>query len=827
MKKQCSIFRMGFLAFMATLSISAQTLQDVQFNWDFESGFAGTFSFDVNQNFWILNLAPDNGNEELPERYRRTFFFRASNVSGIHLQIMIEDVYWLCGNVPVASFDGSSWFRLDPAINGDSFIDVSVPENQDEIFISYTFPYTVSRKDDMLSQIAQSSFVEIDVLGLSEEHDSVPDWARTVDLITITNQESNVTSKKKIWIHARVHSGEIPPSYAVEGLVNWLVSDPSHETEWLRDNCIIHIVPMVNPSGVFLGNYRTNAQSHNLENQWCQAPEIDDISPFPEIQAIKEKLDLLNQDGEPVVLALNLHATQTQPREGHFHFKHITPSVSQEFESIQQYWIQRFDSYASQFNDINPATSQLNSCSFVESYLWNHYQESVMALTLELMYSNRDNDDGLATQEDFLELGAQMGRGLFYYLNHTQFHLRGQMSQPRELTLISERYPSQVAIEGEQPILSVELPAQGNRTIDLPVGHDLVTIDSNQKLHGFQAEGRMEQRLAIEKTPSKWVQEAVLAHIPSQDWEAILTVSNYGHLPSELSLTPDGDQGASTLLTVAPQDTVNLSVRDQGQEWLELSSDQAAWHFRVTYERADRVSSTMELLPQDQTRVFLPHLPADRVNFWFGFVLTNSKAEPISLSMSAYSDAGELVGTRSETLESGEKKTRLLEEAWPDLHPSASWIEIRSDKPLQGMMLFGTQNGQSLAGLPLSGNTHAHQLIPVLFEDSEMWHGIAVINPNSWGVDLDLVSFNRDGIRQNTTTEHLPPHSKRIWLLSQLDGFDAKNVGWVRMDSSSEVIGLELVGDTQFLSLEGFLLPELESPPRVVNIEKHRDSSMR
>ena len=85
---------------------------------------------------------------------------------------------------------------------------------------------------------------------------------RRLDLLTIRDPElkqpPNSTSDKKrkiVIITARVHPGETPSSYVCQGLIEFLVS--SHPVaKLLRENITFKIIPMLNPDGVYLGNYR-------------------------------------------------------------------------------------------------------------------------------------------------------------------------------------------------------------------------------------------------------------------------------------------------------------------------------------------------------------------------------------------------------------------------------------------------------------------------------------------------------------------------------------------------------------------------------------------
>ena len=54
---------------------------------------------------------------------------------------------------------------------------------------------------------------------------------------------------------ARQHSGEVTSSFMVEGIINFLLSD-KEEANFLLNNFIFKIVPMVNIDGVTHGNTR-------------------------------------------------------------------------------------------------------------------------------------------------------------------------------------------------------------------------------------------------------------------------------------------------------------------------------------------------------------------------------------------------------------------------------------------------------------------------------------------------------------------------------------------------------------------------------------------
>lgn len=68
-------------------------------------------------------------------------------------------------------------------------------------------------------------------------------------------------------ITGRVHPGETPASFVIQGFLDFVTSQ-QEEACYLRKVCDIVVVPMLNPDGVFLGNYRTDATGVDLNRRW-------------------------------------------------------------------------------------------------------------------------------------------------------------------------------------------------------------------------------------------------------------------------------------------------------------------------------------------------------------------------------------------------------------------------------------------------------------------------------------------------------------------------------------------------------------------------------
>ncbi|XP_023859707.1 cytosolic carboxypeptidase 6 isoform X2 [Salvelinus sp. IW2-2015] len=119
-------------------------------------------------------------------------------------------------------------------------------------------------------------------------------------------QQNPEKVKKLVVLTARVHPGESPASFICQGVIDFLVSQhPVAQT--LRDHVIFKIVPMLNPDGVYLGNYRCSLMGFDLNRHW-QEP-----SPWahPTLHAVKQLIVQLSQDPVGLEFYIDVHAHST------------------------------------------------------------------------------------------------------------------------------------------------------------------------------------------------------------------------------------------------------------------------------------------------------------------------------------------------------------------------------------------------------------------------------------------------------------------------------------------------------------------------------------
>ena len=114
------------------------------------------------------------------------------------------------------------------------------------------------------------------------------------------NQQHHQT-KPCIVLSARVHPGETNASWMMQGCLEYLVGD-SPGARRLRSQYVFKVVPMLNPDGVVVGNYRTGLAGCDLNRKWKKPSK----TLQPTIYHMKQMMEeMRNERG--IALFVDLH----------------------------------------------------------------------------------------------------------------------------------------------------------------------------------------------------------------------------------------------------------------------------------------------------------------------------------------------------------------------------------------------------------------------------------------------------------------------------------------------------------------------------------------
>lgn len=114
-------------------------------------------------------------------------------------------------------------------------------------------------------------------------------------------------NKKYIFLSGRVHPGETPASHMLNGLLNFLFSDPNVDlrVKLILDNFVFVIIPILNPDGVFRGHYRQDVNGNNLNRMYVDYTKEKEPTIYAVMKLIK---NLTDQDKLFMYLDFHAHA---------------------------------------------------------------------------------------------------------------------------------------------------------------------------------------------------------------------------------------------------------------------------------------------------------------------------------------------------------------------------------------------------------------------------------------------------------------------------------------------------------------------------------------
>ncbi|KAJ8020790.1 Cytosolic carboxypeptidase 3 [Holothuria leucospilota] len=174
------------------------------------------------------------------------------------------------------------------------------PEENDVCFLTHCYPFTFTDLCEHLDTICTDSdrkkHVKREVMCESRAGNSC-------FLLTVGNfgDKSKNKLKKGVVVTARVHPGETNSSWMMKGFLDFITSsDPVANN--LRKAFTFKIVPMLNPDGVIVGNYRCSLSARDLNRNYRHPRK----ESFPTVWHLKNMLEGFGQETD-VIAYCDLH----------------------------------------------------------------------------------------------------------------------------------------------------------------------------------------------------------------------------------------------------------------------------------------------------------------------------------------------------------------------------------------------------------------------------------------------------------------------------------------------------------------------------------------
>uniref|UniRef100_UPI00398E6297 cytosolic carboxypeptidase 2-like isoform X2 n=1 Tax=Pristiophorus japonicus TaxID=55135 RepID=UPI00398E6297 len=183
---------------------------------------------------------------------------------------------------------------------------IEFSNKDDTYFLAHCYPYRYTDLKAHLDEIINDSkhlpYFKKEVLCETRAGNSC-------FLLTITDYagKENPEAKLGVVLTARVHPGETQSSWMMKGILDFLISDEPTAKE-LRQRCIFKIIPMLNPDGVIVGNYRCSLSARDLNRNY-RHPKRE---LFPTVWHTKKMVEELQKD-HYILLYGDLHGHSRKP----------------------------------------------------------------------------------------------------------------------------------------------------------------------------------------------------------------------------------------------------------------------------------------------------------------------------------------------------------------------------------------------------------------------------------------------------------------------------------------------------------------------------------
>lgn len=349
---------LGFVAVSACVSTPIEqpaAFQDgpvcdystVTFRGDFEGGRLSACR-QLQDGQFALYFRP----EDTPINMSSWYAFAVETTAQVPLEISLNYIHGYHRYIPKLSSDaGNSWTQLEttPSEDGDAVSLNFFPE-ADRTLIAGQPLFNLDRYDTWMSKLQRDAGVERVTIGHSEA-------GRNIDALSFGAPGAPV-----LVLIGRQHPPEIPGAFAMEAFVERLLADDPLAIRF-RHAFRVESIPVLNPDGVALGQWRHNTRGKDLNRDW---------GPFTQAE-IRAARDWMAGLGE-LVVAMDFHAMRTDTL---FTQPDDAPGERAGFPGALA------DALTAQFGPRAPVRDAAHNPGLPTSKTWIHTAYTIPAMTYE------------------------------------------------------------------------------------------------------------------------------------------------------------------------------------------------------------------------------------------------------------------------------------------------------------------------------------------------------------------------------------------------------------------------------------------------------------
>eukprot|EP00759_Apiculatamorpha_spiralis_P021028 PhF_6_TR26145/c0_g1_i2/m.37037 len=178
---------------------------------------------------------------------------------------------------------------------------------EDVLYFSHCYPYTYTQLSKFLNFIMENPERRAVVNRRTLCATTAGNQCEVLNVTQPVSSVQQLDQRKAIVMTARVHPGETNSSWILQGVIEGLTETTSLSV-YLRERYVFKIIPMLNPDGVIVGNYRNTVTGKDANRTW-RAP-TETCSPC--VLAAKNMITTTHQH-RGVDLFIDFHGHNRKP----------------------------------------------------------------------------------------------------------------------------------------------------------------------------------------------------------------------------------------------------------------------------------------------------------------------------------------------------------------------------------------------------------------------------------------------------------------------------------------------------------------------------------
>ena len=430
-------------------------------------------------------------------------------------------------------------------------------DDLEEVYFAFSEPYSYSDLHKLLATLKNNSYVEQSTLCTSLGGAKVP-------LLTITNKAS--AANKYVVVNSRVHPGETCSSLMMEGFIKF-ISGQSDTAIALRNGMVFVIVPMINPEGVILGNYRCSITGQDLNRQYLDA----DMNTQPNVASLKNLIGSIIEKGNEIVAFLDLHSHSR--KKAVFAYGPYFPLHNDKY--IKQRILPKIISERTQMFRYYGCKFRYDKSKMKAARLVIASEFGVMnSLTIEASfyaYVNADRETVELIRDYYVMMGSHLLCAIYEY--HTiieaarkEKELKEKLRQIKKL-IKSSNIPNEPEINIPPEIGSLEIPSDSILPIRIAHLYESISNELNKQLQEEDSDSSSESSVTDDESKDK---EKKIPHIP---------YTKKRHLPPRFKTPDRHHEQASPITKITARKSNNHKknkilkpIKDQDEQSILISN---------------------------------------------------------------------------------------------------------------------------------------------------------------------------------------------------------------------------------------------------------------